>query len=50
VRIKRSDFDAVVEAGYRGPPAAPPPAGIWEGDVPPPETTGGGVPFDVPDE
>jgi excisionase family DNA binding protein len=43
VRIKRSDFDAVVDAGYSGPPAAPP-TNIWEGDVPSPETMGGEVP------
>ena len=40
VRIKRSDFDGVVEAGYGGPrPASS--TGIWEGEVPPPE--GGGL-------
>jgi excisionase family DNA binding protein len=33
VRIKRSDFDRVVEAGYSGPKPSPP-AGIWEGEVP----------------
>jgi excisionase family DNA binding protein len=33
VRIKRSDFDSLVEAGYSGPKPLPP-AGIWEGEVP----------------
>ncbi len=37
VRIKRSDFDAVVEANYSGPTTAPA-AGIWEGEVPAPES------------
>jgi excisionase family DNA binding protein len=32
VRIKRSDFDAFVEAGYTSP--GKPPVGIWDGDVP----------------
>lgn len=36
VRIKRSDFDRVVEASYRGPKPAPL-AGIWDGEVPMPE-------------
>jgi excisionase family DNA binding protein len=35
VRIKRSDFDAVVEASYTGPSPAQS-TGIWEGGVPPP--------------
>jgi excisionase family DNA binding protein len=43
VRIKRSDFDRVVEANYSGPTPAPV-AGIWDGEIPPPETTGGDVP------
>jgi hypothetical protein len=30
VRIKRSDFDRVVETSYSGP-TSPPLAGIWEG-------------------
>ena len=37
VRIKRSDFDRVVEAGYSGPTAPQPTVDVWEGDVPMPE-------------
>ena len=49
VRIKRSDFDAVVEASYSGPrPAAP--TGIWNGEVPPPQTMDGETPPVTPDE
>jgi Helix-turn-helix domain len=38
VRIKRSDFDRLVESGYRaaGQPSTAAPS-IWEGDVPLPE-------------
>jgi excisionase family DNA binding protein len=36
VRIKRSDFNRVVEGSYTGPKPAPP-ADIWEGEVPMPE-------------
>jgi excisionase family DNA binding protein len=36
VRIKRSDFDRVVEASYAGPKPASPGA-IWEGEVLDPE-------------
>lgn len=37
VRIKRSDFDAFVDAGYRGPTTGDSTEGIWDGEVPPPE-------------
>ena len=39
VRIKRSDFDAVVEANYSGNrnTAGRSSAGIWEGEIPPPD-------------
>ena len=37
VRIKRSDFDRVVEDGYSGLPPTNRSAGIWEGEIPPPE-------------
>ena len=41
VRIKRSDFDRLVEQGYSGgyPTTAgsPPVEGIWGGEIPPPE-------------
>ena len=33
VRIKRSDFDQLVEQGYVSRPAPPPPS-IWDGEVP----------------
>ncbi len=36
VRIKRSDFDQLVEQRYVSRPAPPPPS-IWDGDVPYPE-------------
>ena len=34
VRVKRSDFDALLEASYTG--STQPPAGVWDGDVPAP--------------
>jgi excisionase family DNA binding protein len=34
VRVKRSDFDALLEANYTG--SKQPPAGVWNGDVPTP--------------
>jgi len=37
VRIKRSDFDDVVEAGYSGRGSATSRTGIWDGEIPPPE-------------
>ena len=49
VRIKRSDFDAIVEASYSGP-AQPPAISVWEGEVPRPETRDGKVPPLEPDE
>jgi len=49
VRIKRSDFDAMVEASYSGPAPAPA-VNVWEGEVPPPETRDGKVPPLPPDE
>jgi excisionase family DNA binding protein len=40
VRIKRSDFDALVEAGYRRTAEAEssgsPDGSIWDGEIPPP--------------
>ena len=36
MRIKRSDFDAFVQAGHSGP-AQGPAVNVWEGEVPPPE-------------
>ena len=51
VRIKRSDFDAVVQANYSGPKSAPPQAAsIWGGEVPPPVTREGGTPPVAPEE
>jgi excisionase family DNA binding protein len=38
VRIKRSDFDAIVDPGYSGPGAGKPGPGIWESEIPPPES------------
>ena len=38
VRVKRADFDRLVEEGYSGP-QNPPSAGIWDGEVPPREGT-----------
>lgn len=37
VRVKRSDFDALLEASYTGPSKAAQTPSIWEGEVPPPE-------------
>jgi excisionase family DNA binding protein len=40
VRIKRSDFDQLIEAGYRGSTSRLESAsgiGIWDGDVPMPD-------------
>lgn len=41
VRIKRSDFDRLVAAGYSGPGTEPPAeatnASIWDGEIPPPK-------------
>lgn len=36
VRVKRSDFDALLEASYTGPKT--PTEGVWGGEVPPPDT------------
>ena len=34
VRIRRSDFDRLVDSGYSGgPPRAAPTAGIWDGSA-----------------
>jgi excisionase family DNA binding protein len=41
VRVKRSDFDALLEASYTG--TKQPPAGIWDGDVPTPVAPGENV-------
>ena len=38
VRIKRSDFDALLEASYTG--TRQPSVGVWDGDVPAPVTRG----------
>ncbi len=40
VLIKRSNFDAMIEAGYSGPPKQPktaPSPNIWDGEIPPPQ-------------
>jgi hypothetical protein len=40
VRVKRSDFDRLLEDGYSGgakPEPATPSVSIWEGEVPAPE-------------
>ncbi len=39
VRIKRSDFDQLVEKGYVSRPATSPPS-IWDGEVPDAELPG----------
>ena len=42
VRVKRSDFERLIEEGYSGAPSpAPALTGIWEGDVPMPEAQSG---------
>ena len=41
VRVKRSDFDALLEANYTG--TKRPPAGVWGGDVPAPVAPGENV-------
>ena len=38
VRIKRSDFEALLEASYTD--RTQPPAGVWDGDVPAPVAPG----------
>jgi excisionase family DNA binding protein len=38
VRIKRSDFEALLEASYTD--RRQPPAGVWDGDVPAPVAPG----------
>jgi hypothetical protein len=38
VRVKRSDFDALLEASYTGKRETSP--GIWDGEVPPPAAPG----------
>ena len=38
VRVKRSDFDALLEASYTGIKHTP--AGVWDGDVPTPVAPG----------
>jgi excisionase family DNA binding protein len=38
VRVKRSDFDARLEASYTG--TKQPPAGVWDGNVPTPVAPG----------
>ena len=41
VRVKRSDFDALLEASYTR--SQQPPAGVWGGDVPAPVAPGENV-------
>ena len=41
MRVKRSDFDALLEANYTG--GRQPPAGVWDGDVPAPVAPGENV-------
>ena len=36
MRVKRSDFDALLNASYTD--TKQPPAGVWDGDVPTPVT------------
>jgi hypothetical protein len=38
VRVKQSDFDALLEANYTG--SKQPPTGVWGGDVPAPVEPG----------
>jgi excisionase family DNA binding protein len=38
VRVKQSDFDALLDANYTC--SKQPPAGVWDGDVPSPVTPG----------
>ena len=38
VRVKRSDFDALLEANYTS--TKQPPAGVWDGEVPAPVAPG----------
>jgi hypothetical protein len=45
VRVKRSDFDALLEANHTG--TKQPPAGVWEGDVPTPVAPGENVELDA---
>ena len=39
VRIRRQDFNTMIDAGYNGPsrPPAPTEGTIWDGVVPPPQ-------------
>jgi excisionase family DNA binding protein len=40
VRIRRSDFDRLIEEGYSGsstPPESASGASVWDGEIPPPE-------------
>ncbi len=37
VRVKRADFDRLVEGGYSGPSESRPVPSIWDGEVPTPE-------------
>jgi excisionase family DNA binding protein len=45
VRVKQSDFDALLEANYTG--SKQPPAGVWSGDVPAPVAPGENVEHDA---
>jgi excisionase family DNA binding protein len=45
VRVKQSDFDALLEANYTG--TRQPPAGVWGGDVPAPVAPGENVEHDA---
>ena len=45
VRVKRSDFDALLEASYTGRQQSP--AGVWGGDVPAPVAPGEDVEYDA---
>jgi excisionase family DNA binding protein len=45
VRVKRSDFDALLEASYTG--KRQPPAGVWGGEVPAPVAPGETIEHDV---
>jgi excisionase family DNA binding protein len=45
VRVKRVDFDRLVDAGYTGQSSTPAPAeptsSIWDGEIPPPQVPRG---------
>jgi len=46
VRVKRSDFDGLLEASYTG--SKQPSAGVWGGDAPAPVAPGESVEHEAP--